>query len=311
MRNGAEIGVSSSLRGEKGLALVTTLLITAVLTAVTVEFIYRVYIGAARAEVFKETQRAGVLAEDGVIIAKSALEELIRVRPAFTMEEGGLAFSRTEPDGAVVEIKAIDERSKASVMVVYPATGVSNRNVDEAYSRLLKRLGLDENLKDPLADWLDRDNDMRPFGAEGPYYSSLPRPYKPRNKMPGSVDELLMIKGYTPEVMKKLGPFITVYTDGLVNINTAGQTVLTSLSDDITGELAGRIIEYRRKTPFKDRSEVLKVPGFETIGFSLQDKVTAQTNIFRVFSKATVNGAEREVEAVVQAGGGVLYWREM
>lgn len=296
---------------ERGIALVTTLLITAILTALTVEFIYRVYIGAARAEIFKDTQRAGVLAQDGVMIAKSGLEELIKVKPAFTMEENGLAFSRSVGDGAIIEIRAFDELSKASIMVVFPATGLSNKNAGQTYSRLLRLLGLDERLKDTLADWIDKDSEISPFGAEAADYSSLAKPYTPKNNMLESTEEMLMIKGYTPEVFKKLAPFVTPYTEGLVNINTAGKTVLMSLSDDIPEGLAERVIEYRGKTPFKERSEILKVPGFETIGFSLQDKITARTNTFRVLAKARVNGVERGVEAVIQAGGGILYWREM
>jgi len=54
------------------------------------------------------------------------------------------------------------------------------------------------------------------------------------------------------------------------------------------------------------------VSGFETIGFSLQDKITVRSSVFRIFSRATVGEGIKDVEAVVdtQSNGRVLYWRE-
>ncbi|MDP2690370.1 MAG: type II secretion system protein GspK, partial [Deltaproteobacteria bacterium] len=159
---------------------------------------------------------------------------------------------------------------------------------------------------------IDGNGEPRHYGAEATdYYSRLPKPYEPGNRYLRSIDELLMVKGYTTEVFKAIAPFVTGYSpDGLVNINTAPQEVLMSLSDDVNSDLAARIMEFRKETPFKDRSGIMKVPGFETIGFALQDRITAQSSVYRIFSRAVAGEAVREVEAVVRVGGGVLYWRE-
>ncbi|MBI1911424.1 MAG: type II secretion system minor pseudopilin GspK [Deltaproteobacteria bacterium] len=298
---------------EKGLALITTLLITAILVTIVAEFIFKTYVSTARAANYKDSARAALVAEDGVIIAKAGLEELLKRRPNLNIEEDGLKMSRPVGDDLTVDIRIVDEKGKASLFIVYPKTGLSNERAEGSYIRLLKNLSLDEHLKDTLADWIDSDNDVRHYGAEAnDYYRQLRAPYSPRNNYPDSVDELLMVKDYTKEGFEKISPFVTVYNqDGLININTAPKEVLMSLSDDMTPELAEKIISFRKGSPLKDRSEIMKVPGFETIGFSLQDKITVSSNIFRIYSRARAGDAVREAEAVVRTGGGIIYWREM
>ena len=83
-----------------------------------------------------------------------------------------------------------------------------------------------------------------------------------------------------------------------------------SLAPEITADLADGLITHRKSTPFRDRSEVMNVVGFDTIGFNLQDKIIVTSDVFRVYSKATVGETTREVEAVVRPGSGILYWRE-
>ncbi|MFQ5586332.1 MAG: general secretion pathway protein GspK, partial [Thermodesulfobacteriota bacterium] len=143
------------------------------------------------------------------------------------------------------------------------------------------------------------------------YYQHLPHPYLPKNNYLATLEELLMVKGYTPEIFETIAPFITVYgTDGRININTARREVIMALSEEMTEDLAQRIIDARNDTPFKDKSDIMQVTGFETIGFTLQDRITVDSAIFRVFAVARTADAVREVEAVIQLDGGVLYWRE-
>ncbi len=297
---------------EHGFALVTALLVTAILVTMVTEFVYGVYISTSRVYNFRDSERAAVLSATGVEMTRSHLERILKETPHLTMEGGGISFALSEDD-MTITVKVVDERSRASIMIVYPDTGVFVDGTGDIYSRLLEVLGLDRTvLLDTLADWMDGDDEPRTYGAEGPdYYRGLERPYNPRNGHPDTIEEILLVKQYTPAVYEKLSPYITVYTDGLVNINTAPKEVLMALSPSMTEDLADRIIDYRREKPFEDRSDIMKVPGFETIGFELQDRIAVQSDTFRVYSRAEVGEAVREVEAVFRTGGGILYWREM
>jgi DNA uptake protein ComE-like DNA-binding protein len=56
-----------------------------------------------------------------------------------------------------------------------------------------------EEIADSILDWIDEDDDPRPFGAEAQYYSY--DGYEPRNGPIASLDELLMVNGVTPELL--------------------------------------------------------------------------------------------------------------
>src|SRR5690606_30820187 len=47
----------------------------------------------------------------------------------------------------------------------------------------------------------DEDEEPRPYGAELEYYSTLPTPYAPKNGPIESVEELLLVRGVTPQLL--------------------------------------------------------------------------------------------------------------
>jgi len=299
---------------EAGFVLISVLLVTAVLVAVVAEFAYNIYLSTSTAANFSESQRAGTLADNGMELAGAAIEELIKAKPNLTIEKDGLVFLKAEGD-MTVYIKVVDEAGKISLRTVYEKNGVENPVVHAEYSRLLKNLDLPnaKKLEDTLADWIDSNGEPRVYGAEAAdYYSTLQRPYAPADGYLKSNDELLMIKDYTPEVVTKISPWVSTYNvSGLVNINTAPVEVLLTLSESMTRQLADKIIEFRQESPFKQVSDIMKVPGFEKTGFDLQDKITVKSDTFRIFSRATSGEITREAEAVYKLKTGFQYWREM
>ena len=61
--------------------------------------------------------------------------------------------------------------------------------------------GMTEPIADAILDWMDRDTIARPTGAEAEYYATLNPPYAPRNAVPESIEELLLIKGVTRTIV--------------------------------------------------------------------------------------------------------------
>ncbi len=300
------------LASQRGLALVITLLITAVLVTVVTELVYGVYISTSRATNFRDGQRAALLAASAVEMVGNKLDNYPEDEGTnITMEEEGLTFHYGEEDGAI-DIRVIDEQGKVSLKIVHNKTGIPVDTNYDAYTRLLNLVDQDEWLLDTLADWIDEDDEPRTSGAEGiDYYRRVLPYYDPKNDDLDSVEELMMVKGYDNRVFSVLKPYVTVYTDGLVNINTAGKTVLMTLSDDMTETLVENIMDYRRETPFKEKTDLKNVPGFAALATDLLGKIDVKSNVYRIYARATVGEAIREVEAVVELGKGNLYWREM
>lgn len=61
--------------------------------------------------------------------------------------------------------------------------------------------GMTEDIADAILDWLDPDDDQRELGAEVDYYSSLDPPYGPKNGPVDTVEELLLVRGVTPQLL--------------------------------------------------------------------------------------------------------------
>ncbi len=66
---------------------------------------------------------------------------------------------------------------------------------------LLKLPGMTEAIAEAILDWIDPDSQPRPLGAEGDFYEGLEKPYSPRNGLPDCLEELLLVKGVTRELL--------------------------------------------------------------------------------------------------------------
>lgn len=67
--------------------------------------------------------------------------------------------------------------------------------------RLMMLPGMELDVADAILDWIDADDTAREAGAELSYYQSLPQPYRPRNGPIRSLDELLLVRGVTAEML--------------------------------------------------------------------------------------------------------------
>lgn len=74
-------------------------------------------------------------------------------------------------------------------------------SADAPKNLLMGLPGMTEEIADAILDWLDEDDEPRTSGAEAEYYSTLDPPYAPANGVLTSLDELLMVRGVTPELL--------------------------------------------------------------------------------------------------------------
>ena len=118
----------------------------------------------------------------------------------------------------------------------------------EVLTRLFKEVaGIEEDessaLVDSVRDWRDEDDDTSSSGAESRYYKDLIPPYVPRNGKLVTLAELLWVKGMTPEIYKKILPYITLDSSGQVNLNTASKPVLAAVG--FPPSLCDKIVAFR------------------------------------------------------------------
>jgi general secretion pathway protein K len=156
---------------------------------------------------------------------------------------------------------------KADIIELQGKINLNNLLVDgqpsdddvQQLKRLLTYLEIKPELVDAMLDWIDADMDIRyPNGAEDETYTRLLPPYRSANVPFVDVSELLRVQGITLKDYKKLIPYIYVAdTYEPININTASPEVLRTLAPNIKKDEAESIYRASGK-PFAKVDEFLK-----------------------------------------------------
>ena len=120
-------------------------------------------------------------------------------------------------------------------------------------------------LSDKILDWRDAGSAKRLNGAKAPEYAAAGLTYGPRNGPFQSVDELKRVLGMTPEMFRRVEPFVTVYSgkpmidpqfapDQLMAALSGGSAVASASTTSRTGvispviSLDGRAFSIRVRT---------------------------------------------------------------
>jgi type II secretory pathway component PulK len=141
-------------------------------------------------------------------------------------------------------------------------------------------------LAESVIDWRDSDDDMLTHGAENDYYSALNPRYECHNGKFSATLELLLVKGVGVEVFDRVEPYITVFGDRKVNINTASAEVLACISEaagndgGVSASLGAKIAE------FTSGGGVIREPGVRTA----VKELTEQAGLSSKESKALSRG---------------------
>ncbi len=125
---------------------------------------------------------------------------------------------------------------------------------------------------DAILDWLDyNDSDAEePEGAETEFYQGLENPYSCKNGPMTCIEELLLVKGITPELyfgdseqeQAPLSEYLTVHGDwrGRVNVNTARVEVIAAILGGYAGNpdlgAAEQIYEEARIAPMDNAGQL-------------------------------------------------------
>jgi len=100
-----------------------------------------------------------------------------------------------DDDKKLVRYGITDESAKLNINVA------SREQLKSLISRFTTKEMNVEELVDALLDWRDGDGDPREFGAEDRYYAELDPPYKVKNGPFDTVEELLLVRGFTGQLL--------------------------------------------------------------------------------------------------------------
>jgi general secretion pathway protein K len=270
----------------------------------------------------RDSVRGSLLAEAGLAAARIALRESAKDYKYDTLDQ---VWSRPVPpielgEGTILVTVEDEDRKINLNRLVLPNGNAPDEQRLAVFRKLLANLDIDPSIADAVVDWIDNDDTPRVGGAESSYYLSLPYPYRAKNDLFDTLDELRLVRGMTPERFEKVRPFATIYSSGKVNINTAPREVLMALSagqdaadaGEIGASAADQIIEYRKDNAFRNARDIGNVsPALKDLYSRTRfpDLIDVKGTAFRVRSTGNVSGTYRTIDAVGLRFGNDIQWR--
>ncbi len=308
------------LHNDKGTALIITLLIIATLVGLTLAFSEDSSVELSLAGYSAQGYRAYELAISGFNMGRALLVQDEDLGVDSLLEDWAKFDGSSLPEeilqGGSVEGRVVDENAKLNINLLRTSSGEIDEAQKERFKKLLNILGLGEELVAPLLDWLDQDDIRRLDGAESYYYNSLPDPYECANGPFISIRQLFMVKGYkdlSAEDRERLLNFVTIYSDGKININTAPSEVLQCIAPEIDSNMANSIIEYRKEQTFSTIQDLNKIPGIDYQIFQrIRPILTVKGSTFCINMTGSYQDSVSQIMAVVKRGQKdtkLLYWR--
>src|SRR3989338_112019 len=198
------------LSSERGVALMMVLWVMVFLTVIVSEFAHSMRVEVNITRNFKEEAEALSLSEAGLNLA---FAEILRDLDYISSDlEGSVIFVKKEIEKEQIVDKPVRKgiklgsgRLNYSIIDEDSKININNASRDTII-KLLELSGVEagemrDAIADSIEDWRDEDSLHRLNGAEEDYYMSLPNPYHCKNGNFDTVEELLMVKGMTPQIL--------------------------------------------------------------------------------------------------------------
>jgi general secretion pathway protein K len=305
------------LGDERGVVLLLVLATIALFTVMVVNFSADEGLDIQLAYNFRDSMQAQYMARSGV---EAAIAMLKKDDVSYDGEdedwgsfnEYTAAASQQYLGGQLISGTITDESGRFDLNSLAKGDGQALRI--KQFKRLFELLDIEtevdlNELAANVRDWVDTDDDDGGDGAEDKYYMSLETPYHCKNAPFDSPEEILLVKGMKPEYYygtenyKGIKDYVTAGSGGTINVNTASDIVLKSLSDSVTDKVVQTIKDGR---PWKQKSgtwtATLGISPASTDEAQWMNKVlTNTTPIFRADMLGTLpSGAQISIMALLQ-----------
>lgn len=165
-----------------------------------------------------------------------------------------------------------------------------------AHDMLMKLPNMTEEVADAIIDWIDSNDEPRPTGAENQTYSGMMPSYRCKNGPLDSLEELLLVRGVTPELLfgndrNRNGVEDPGEDDGS-GWNPGWAAYLTIYSRERNVDSEGNARTYLNDTTLSNIYDPLK----EALGQPLADFII----LFRTQSTSAPMGDQQVVDASEQ-----------
>lgn len=321
--------------------------VMAILTVIVLEFCFAMRTEVHITKNYKEELQLYAMADGGI---QRAIAELVykhdpkvqQLRKSLKLEEIPPETAEWVADGRPYDLPF--DQGKCEIRVISEAGKININIVSESTLRkIIGNLGLEGETRDivvdSILDWRDPDDFYRLNGAENDYYQSLKEPYNCKNGPLDSIEELLLVRGVTPELFygkkskkkeeegKKVGQvglkdIFSIYSPGeQIDINSASPTVLKSVLR-IPEEVSRQIVNARQDKAFENQQDLIsRVPELSPFIGEIGRLIVYRSTLFYYTIESQgmkiEEGPFRRLKAIVKidprekAGYKILQWMDL
>jgi general secretion pathway protein K len=282
------------------MALLSALLAVALLSIIVVEMADSTLVHSHLSRNTGNALAAQLLARSAVAGAEAILiEDAKDDTVAVTSSDDPWALPYVVPTrNGSVAFQITDEAGKLDL----------NRIRESAYrpalERLFEDLEVDERLLDAVEAWTDPNPDVAARAAS--QYCALPMPCDTRRGPMASIDDLRLIRGFEPSILRRLRPYVTALPKGLrpsVNVNTALWQVLKAVGCDVGADFTPPPGGY---TKVDDVTPCADADGRRLLG--------TKSDVFSIEATGNVGDLSQHVRTMVSRRGSTattrLTWSE-
>ncbi|HHI91901.1 MAG TPA: general secretion pathway protein GspK [Gammaproteobacteria bacterium] len=302
---------------QQGVALITALLIAALVTVAAVAMASHQQLDMRRTGNMLEADQAymyALAAETWVIQMlkedqqKTQIDTLIEdwamKLPPIPVEGGAITGSVEDLQGRFNLNNLVDTSAGENS----ESNGKPDQAQIKAFRSLLTQVSLVKEkvqlspfVANRVADWIDPDLNALADGAEDLLYLGLDVPYRTANRRMISPSELASVAGLTLRDVSALLPLVTALPESTaINVNTAPEMVLLSLHEDITPRIAAELAAMRVNTAFETADEFVKKLK-DDYDVTLDKKlVSVSSKYFLVTSDATIGRTTVRMYSVLE-----------
>lgn len=288
------------LSGQRGVALLTAMLVVAVATVLATNLLWLSTLDQRRTASVLATDQAlqyalGAEAWVGDILRQDLedspdnddFSEIWAVQIAPLPIEGGYIYGQVSDLQGLFNLNnLVDQGGKEDELML------------AQFERLLDLLGLNPALAGAVIDWIDPDSEPHfPYGGEDEAYGRTEPQYRVANSMMTSPTELMAINGFDRDTYAELAPFVTALPRGTkLNVNTAPQEVLASLSDEIDMSVAASLIDERADAAFGS----VKTSFEGLVPEDMLPRIDGVSDHFLLSGEVTIGDTQLTINSVLQ-----------
>jgi general secretion pathway protein K len=299
--------VQRSRRRQRGVALITAVLMVALATMLAVDVGFRGFL---------DQRRSGTLfaLDQGYEVALGAeawaADFLKKDQQQSKTDHFGETWARPLPplpiEGGTVEGRLEDMQGRFNLNNLIHADGTTNADAVKQLERILAMLEIEPKWAIVMADWIDQDVQPGfPDGAEDSVYTGQNPPHLTANMPITRASELLVLPGFGPERFARLKPYVSALPVGTpVNVCTAPGVVLDAFSEDSREfSLNPEDLAKRRKDVCFPTLEELRGSLGDEIYNQVKKSLTESSNYFRSTVWVTIGTTQFTLYSLLARGG--------